>query len=57
MDIPQKDYVLGRFRPDQLERIEPALEDAVDAVMCWVREGVLATMNKFNTKERIANSE
>lgn len=48
--IPQKDYVLGRFRPDQLELIEPALNEAVDAAICWVREGTAATMNGFNRK-------
>ncbi|MHC5023066.1 MAG: aminoacyl-tRNA hydrolase [Planctomycetota bacterium] len=49
-NIPQKDYVLGRFRPDQLELIEPALEEAVDAARCWVARGIIEAMNRFNRK-------
>ena len=48
--IPQADYVLGRFTEQQQEQIEPALEDAVKAAACWVREGSIETMNKFNRK-------
>lgn len=48
--IPQKDYVLGRFRPDQIERLEPALDESVDAALLWADEGVEAAMNRFNRK-------
>jgi PTH1 family peptidyl-tRNA hydrolase len=48
--IPQKSYVLGRFRPEQLELIGMALEDAVNAALCWVRDGIIETMNRFNRK-------
>ena len=48
--IPQKDYVLGRFREDQREQLEPALEEAVAAVTCWVSNGTTETMNRFNRK-------
>lgn len=48
--IPQKEYVLGRFRPDQLEAIEPALEDAVAAAACWATRGIEEAMNRFNRK-------
>lgn len=49
--IPQKDYVLGKFRPDQRERLEPALNDAVDATRCWLREGLTTAMNRFNRRQ------
>ncbi len=49
--IPQKEYVLGRFRPDQIERTEPALEEAVDAAACWATAGVIEAMNRFNRKQ------
>ena len=49
--IPGRDYVLGRFRPDQLEAVEPALEEAVDAATCWVVHGVLEAMNQFNRRQ------
>jgi len=48
--IPQKDYVLGRFRPEQLERIEPALDTAADAARCWATLGITEAMNQFNRK-------
>jgi PTH1 family peptidyl-tRNA hydrolase len=49
-DIPQAAYVTGRFRPDQAEKIEPALEAAVAAAECWAGEGVATAMNRFNQK-------
>jgi len=48
--IPQKDYVLGRFRPDQLELVEPALDTAADAVACWARSGIDEAMNRYNQR-------
>jgi PTH1 family peptidyl-tRNA hydrolase len=50
-EIPQKDYVLGRFRPDQLERVAPALDEAVEAAACWVVHGCQETMNRFNRRQ------
>jgi peptidyl-tRNA hydrolase len=47
--VPQKDYVLGRFRPDQQPLVESALEQAVQASLCWVTSGITAAMNRFNT--------
>lgn len=49
--IPQREYVLGRFRPDQLQLIEAALEEAVDAAACWLLHGIVATMNRFNRRQ------
>ncbi len=50
-EIPQKDYVLGRFRPEQKEALEPALEEAVDASACWVAYGCKEAMNRFNRRQ------
>lgn len=50
--IPQREYVLGRFRPDQLQAIEPALEDAAEAAACWATHGALEAMNRFNRRNR-----
>ncbi|MHC4787270.1 MAG: aminoacyl-tRNA hydrolase, partial [Planctomycetota bacterium] len=49
--IPQETYVLGRFRPQQLELLEPALEDAVDATVCWMAHGIEEAMNRFNRRQ------
>jgi len=48
--IPQKEYVLGRFRSDQLPLIESACDESVDAAECWVRDGLTTAMNRFNRK-------
>jgi PTH1 family peptidyl-tRNA hydrolase len=50
-DIPGEAYVLGRFRPDQRECLEPALDEAVDAAVCWAAHGVTETMNRFNRRQ------
>lgn len=48
--IPQADYVTGKFRPDQKELLQPALETAVEAACCWAHHGIKETMNRFNRK-------
>jgi len=52
--IPQKDYVLGRFRPDQQAALEPALEEAVQAAECWSTRGINEAMNRFNARKTAA---
>ncbi|MDP7008703.1 MAG: aminoacyl-tRNA hydrolase [Phycisphaerales bacterium] len=52
--IPQSDYVLGKFTPDQREVIEPTLSRAVNAAIMWIDCGIDETMNKFNETQ---NSE
>lgn len=49
--IPQKEYVLGRFRPDQLNLVEPALEEAVNAAAVWCTHGIGEAMNRFNRRD------
>lgn len=43
-----EDYVLGRFTPDQMALLEPALDKAADAAELFALQGVTAAMNKFN---------
>ena len=49
--IPLKNYVLGRFAPEQEEALQPALEQAVGATECWLKEGVTTAMNRYNATE------
>jgi peptidyl-tRNA hydrolase, PTH1 family len=42
------DYVLSRFRPDELPLIEQAVGLAADAVVVWAREGIEFCMNQYN---------
>jgi peptidyl-tRNA hydrolase, PTH1 family len=46
-----RDYVLGRFSPEQRERIEPAVDRAVNAILTWIESGVAIAMNRFNAEE------
>jgi len=55
--IPQKEYVLGRFRPDQQQALEPALEEAVAATELWTTRGVDEAMNRFNRRAAGVQSE
>lgn len=49
--IQLKNYVLGRFRPDQQTLVDPALNDAADAVALWATQGLDIAMNRFNRKD------
>lgn len=42
------DYVLSKFRPDELPEIELAVRRAADAVVVWAREGIDVCMNRYN---------
>jgi len=50
-DIPQADYVLGTFRPDQREAVDRALAEASEAVACWITHGCTEAMNRFNRRQ------
>ncbi len=52
--IPQSDYVLGKFTPEQQEAVEPALSHAVNAAITWIHSGIDEAMNLFNETQ---NSE
>jgi PTH1 family peptidyl-tRNA hydrolase len=42
------DYVLSRFREEEREEIELAVQRAADAVEVWVTRGIDECMNRFN---------
>jgi PTH1 family peptidyl-tRNA hydrolase len=46
--VAGKDYVLGRFSPDQRKQLDPAIDRATLAVVTWVDKGIRAAMNRFN---------
>lgn len=48
--IPQAEYVLGRFRPDQQASVESSLEESVAACACWATDGLETAMNRFNRR-------
>lgn len=46
------DYVLGRAKGEDAEKMEQAYRDAAEAVLSILEEGVDRTMNKVNRKEQ-----
>ncbi|MHC4237742.1 MAG: aminoacyl-tRNA hydrolase, partial [Planctomycetota bacterium] len=44
------DYVLSRFSADEREVIDKAVQTAVDAICCWLRDGVDLAMTRYNAK-------
>jgi PTH1 family peptidyl-tRNA hydrolase len=46
--VPGRDYVLGRFTPDQRKQIDPALDRAAGAIVTWIDKGITTAMNQFN---------
>lgn len=46
------EHVLGRFRPDEREAVNRAIPEAVAAIRCWIEDGVVEAMNRFNARKR-----
>jgi PTH1 family peptidyl-tRNA hydrolase len=49
--IPQVDYVLGRFTPEQEAAVAPLMRSSVELVRAWCHDGVELTMNRFNAPD------
>jgi PTH1 family peptidyl-tRNA hydrolase len=47
-----REHVLDEFDEEEVTVVDEALERAADAVECWVAEGSLAAMNRFNRRIR-----
>ena len=45
------DYVLGRFDKSERPAAEQGIVRAVEAIECWLTDGLAAAMNKFNRAE------
>lgn len=45
------DYVLSRFRGEDVETIEQAVQLAGDGVEMWIGQGLDASMNRFNSPQ------
>lgn len=44
------EWVLEEFAPEEEPALDEAVRRAADAVECWVSEGTLAAMNRFNRR-------
>lgn len=52
-----RDHVLDEFDEEERAAAEEAARQAADAVECWLEEGILAAMNRFNRRVRQEESE
>jgi peptidyl-tRNA hydrolase, PTH1 family len=52
-NIPGRDYVLGRFTPDQRKLVTPAVQRAASALLVWIEKGIDAAMNQYNQEEKV----
>lgn len=46
--VPQKDYVLQKFSPEQRKKIDSAVDRACGAIQMWLDKGISPAMNQFN---------
>ena len=46
------DYVLSRPSAGEQALLEQAVKLAAEAVLCWVRDGIDAAMNRYNSRDR-----
>jgi len=49
-NIAVSDYVLGKFSRTESKNIEEFVDLCKNAVSCFIKEGVVSTMTKFNNK-------
>lgn len=52
-----REHVLEEFAPEESPALDEAVRLAADAVECWVIDGILIAMNRFNRKVRKEVSE
>jgi len=48
--IPIDNFVLSNFSKEELENISKISKKAVEAVDCWLKDGIETAQNKFNGK-------
>jgi PTH1 family peptidyl-tRNA hydrolase len=55
-DLPDsKDYVLGKIPTSHNQLLQDAIENASQALICWLRENIDSVMNRFNVKNNEEN--
>lgn len=42
------DFVLGKFGPSDRTMIDEAIQDAAEAVECWIKDDTATAMNQYN---------
>jgi len=44
------DFVLGKFSEEELKTVNEKLDSAVEAIECYLENGIAETMNRYNSK-------
>jgi PTH1 family peptidyl-tRNA hydrolase len=52
-----REHVLEEFEESEKSVVDEMLERAADAVECWLAEGLVAAMNRFNRRIRMEETE
>ena len=47
----QSDYVLGKWTDEQMKQLPELIENASEALISIMQEGLSRAMNKFNTRK------
>ena len=50
--VQGRDYVLGRFTPEQRQKVDPAIDRAASAIITWIERGITTAMNQYNTADQ-----
>lgn len=52
-----RNYVLGKFTNQERQIMDVVKQQSVDAVFCWLNEGIESAMNRFNVKNNVKIKE
>ncbi|MEN3039119.1 MAG: aminoacyl-tRNA hydrolase [Candidatus Kryptonium sp.] len=47
------DFVLSKFDEDEIEKLNEMIKQAVEATFCFISDGILTAMNRFNKKVKL----
>src|SRR5688572_17822311 len=50
--VAGRDYVLGKFTPEQRTLLDPAIARACGAIVTWADKGIETAMNQFNAEDK-----
>ena len=51
-EVDLVNYVTGPFTKEEVKPLEEAVDKAVEAILCYLEEGIEPTMNKFNQRAK-----
>jgi PTH1 family peptidyl-tRNA hydrolase len=49
------DFVLSHWSPEEWDRLADVMPEMLEAVECWVDEGIEIAMSRFNRREKVGD--